>query len=140
MSLWAYLKSNIQKYSERIAFANAKITYADLLRYSEQRELKHKQLSLCAGDTREKQAIEILRCIASGNVAVPVAREYGEKNFEYIMRAVEASEENVDDLAFLMFTSGTTGTPKGVMLTDENIITNLKYISTYFEINRYRTI
>ena len=139
MSLWTYLKSKMQKYAERVAFANANITYSDLLLYAEQ-NLAPKQLCLCAGQTREEQAIQILRCIASGKVAVPSAREYGEKNFEYIKNTVETAKENVDDLAFLMFTSGTTGKPKGVMLTDANIVTNLDYISTYFKLEHCRKI
>ena len=39
-----------------------------------------------------------------------------------------------DDLAFIMFTSGTTGVPKGVMLTHKNIISNIESISQYFNI------
>lgn len=139
MSLWAYLKSKMQAFSNRIAFANANVTYGDLLHYAEQKR-EHKHLRLCTGQSRETQAIEILKCIARGDVAVPVAKEYGEKYFEYIKNIVESSRENVDELAFLMFTSGTTGTPKGVMLTDENIVTNLEYISTYFRIEQYRKI
>ncbi len=33
-----------------------------------------------------------------------------------------------------MFTSGTTGTPKGVMLSERNLISNIKDISDYFKI------
>ncbi|MCH5164500.1 MAG: long-chain fatty acid--CoA ligase [Clostridiales bacterium] len=129
----------MQKFAGRVAFANANITYADLLCYAESKT-EHKNLCLCIGKTREEQAIEIVRCIASGNVAVPLSREYGDKNFEYIQQTVKTASDNVDDLALLMFTSGTTGTPKGVMLTDENIITNLKYISTYFRVDNCRNV
>ncbi len=138
-SLWSYLKEKMQKYADRIAFAGMNVTYSDILRLSEQRQ-PHKKLRACVGQTREEHALSILRCIASGDVAVPCSLEYGIKNFEYIVNTVNAAQENVDDLAFVMFTSGTTGKPKGVMLTDENIITNLDYISTYFDIQHCRNI
>jgi long-chain acyl-CoA synthetase len=38
----------------------------------------------------------------------------------------------MSDLALLMFTSGTTGTPKGAMLSHSNLLCNLKDIAAYF--------
>ena len=37
-----------------------------------------------------------------------------------------------DDLAEIMFTSGTTGDPKGVMLTHRNVVSNARAVSTIF--------
>lgn len=42
-------------------------------------------------------------------------------------------EINADDLATLVYTSGTTGRPKGVMLNHRNIISNLKNIGDCIE-------
>ncbi len=39
-----------------------------------------------------------------------------------------------------MCTSGTTGTPKGAMLTEKNIVTNVSDIAAYFNIQRGDTI
>lgn len=36
---------------------------------------------------------------------------------------------NVDELAFLPYSSGTTGLPKGVQLTRHNILTNLRQVT-----------
>ena len=100
-----------------------------------------RKLTLCVGDTKEKQAIEILKCLARKNVAVPAVKEYGRNLFEYIEGIVQSSlQQDTTDLAFLMFTSGTTGIPKGVMLTDKNIISNLEYIKTYFDLKGMQKI
>lgn len=66
---------------------------------------------------------------------MPVAKEYGEKWCANVREAVRANGQVCGETAFVMFTSGTTGVPKGVMLTDENIIFNLKYISSYFDLS-----
>ena len=39
-----------------------------------------------------------------------------------------------DDLAFLPYSSGTTGAPKGVMLTHDNLVTNSRQLTAALEI------
>lgn len=139
MRLWDYVKEKMSAYKGRVAFADTGITYGDLLCLEERRG-KTGRLKICAGRTREEQALEILRCMAKGNVAVPVSLDYGIRQYNYICKAVKEDRQGYDDLAFLMFTSGTTGTPKGVMLTHENIIANLEYISAYFDMTGVKNI
>ncbi len=134
MRLWEYLKEKMRPYAERVAFAGTGTTYRELLNM-EYEAGDRGGLKLCTGNTREEQALNIIRCIAEGNAAVPVSREYGDKRYEEIRKAVgEGEGEKWGDLAFMLFTSGTTGTPKGVMLTHENVVANLEYISGYFRL------
>jgi tyrocidine synthetase III len=46
----------------------------------------------------------------------------------------EEKEINSDDLAYIQFSSGSTGDPKGVMLSHSNLITNIRDISSRSEI------
>ena len=69
------------------------------------------------------------------NLGVP------EITFEELEAAIQGlpQSEHVDiepdDLAEIMFTSGTTGDPKGVMLTHRNLTSNIEGISEYISCN-----
>lgn len=60
MTLWQYLKSRMQPFADRVAFARSQITYADILHLECLPRGKQK-LRLCEGNTREEQALAILR-------------------------------------------------------------------------------
>ena len=138
MKLWEYLREKMRPHADKVAFARSGITYRELLEWKGQKNTG--KLRVCTGANREEQAISILRCIAAGDVAVPVSLEYGAKQYCRIAEAVTENRELYPELAFLMFTSGTTGKPKGVMLSDRNIITNLEYIDSYFRVEGLRSI
>ncbi len=139
MKLWEYLREKIKPYSERVAFADSGITYGELLSWGNN-AAGEKRLQVCKGGTREEQALAILKCLAEGAAAVPVSLDYGLKQYNYICETVKDAGQVSDDTAFVMFTSGTTGTPKGVVLTDKNIVANLEYIASYFRLEGMKSI
>lgn len=47
-----------------------------------------------------------------------------------------ADDVSIDDVSIIQFSSGTTGIPKGVLLTNKNIATNLEAISIAAKLNR----
>lgn len=134
MKLWDFLKSHMILYADKIAFPQAGISYRDLILLAESQTRGKGGLQLIECSDRENAAIELLRCIACGNVAVPVDLSYGRYYIEQIQALVKDDRNEYCDLAFVVFTSGTTGIPKGAMLSDEAVIANLTGIKSYCSI------
>ena len=134
MKLWDFLARRMRAHASLPAFADG-TSYAALLSLVEARAKTcggSGRLIPVARHLRREQAVEILAVLASGNAAVPLDLAYGAKRFEAVWRRIAEGGERCPDLAFVLFTSGTSGDPKGVMLTDENILENLRMIERYF--------
>jgi acyl-[acyl-carrier-protein]-phospholipid O-acyltransferase/long-chain-fatty-acid--[acyl-carrier-protein] ligase len=52
--------------------------------------------------------------------------------FRLMTRALKAQRRNTDDLATIIFSSGSTGDPKGVMLTHHNVLANIRQMTQVF--------
>ena len=136
MNVWKAIGRRMRRYGDRIAFVRGKITYAQLLSLVENRQnasSKHLLVPVY-GKTKQEQAIGILQTLACGNIPVPMEESYGSVREEKIRKILS---ENTDDLrttAAVLFTSGTTGEPKGVRLSHRGIVENLRGIERYFKV------
>ncbi|UCH13811.1 MAG: long-chain fatty acid--CoA ligase [Bacteroidales bacterium] len=69
--------------------------------------------------------------------------ELGKKNRNKYISDLKSIKESIkpDETVTLLYTSGTTGNPKGVLLSHNNIISNIKSVSKVFHFNeKHRTL
>ena len=141
MNVWGFLKRRMLRYGERIAFTEGKITYATLIALAESGKEGQRNVPIIAkGATRLEQAIKILRIMAGGNIPVPVEASYGTDREEKIKTILATNCDELHKTAAVLFTSGTTGEPKGVKLSHRGIIENLKGIDGYFQVREGQKI
>lgn len=142
--------------------SEAKMSYEELVMFSELFAKKLDGEKCCAimCGSEMATAMALLGCFAARVTAVPLSTKYGEIHAKRILEMVGPTAM-ITDLdgelqlihlehstyveprkhpALIMCTSGTTGTPKGVMLSEKNILTNVKDICSYFDIDKEDTI
>ncbi len=158
MKLWKYIKNNMQiNLGQKVCEENSEMTYEELLIFAESFSRRLEGIKCCAVLCHSEMAagMALLSCFAAGVTAVPLSKRYGKAHCNKILAAISPNaiitdsggslqiisvsdssyRENGVHPALIMCTSGTTGTPKGAMLTEENIISNVSAITEYFDIN-----
>lgn len=65
---------------------------------------------------------------------VPEAASFDRADVERASSAANPMDVGPDDLAYVMFTSGTTGSPKGVPITHGNVSAFIRWAVNYFEL------
>ena len=98
MKLREFLIKKMSPFSERTAFENSGIKYSDLLRFLTD-GLNDGKLELCDGKTKEEQALNIIKCIGRGNVAVPASETYGRNQYLYIKDKLINSDMPLSEIA-----------------------------------------
>ena len=133
------------------------LTYEEMIAFSEEFAKRLKGINCCAILCKSEMAasMALLSCFAAKVTALPLTQRYGELHCNKILDVISPDAIITDQdgdfqiihisdfkyikpkvrPALIMCTSGTTGTPKGVMLSEKNIITNMLDISEYFKIS-----
>ena len=163
MKLWEYLKSKMQsELRQEICENDARMTYEEMIVFAQEFSKKLKGIRCCAILCKSEMAagMALLSCFAAGVTALPLSERYGELHCRKILDAIDPDAVitdingefqilNIDTSSYtepevhpalIMCTSGTTGVPKGAMLTETNIVTNVSDIALYFNIGPSDTI
>lgn len=163
MKLWNYLKNKMQKnLQQKICENDASMTFEEMIVFTEEFSKKLKGIKCCAILCQSEMAASmvLLSCFAAGVTALPLSQRYGELHCNKILDAISpdavitdqdgdfqiiyikdsAYKEPSIHPALIMCTSGTTGVPKGAMLTETNVMTNVSDIALYFGMEKSDTI
>lgn len=159
MKLWNYLRKKLIEHSyQTVCEGSDEISFEKLAKETEEFAKTLSEIRCCAILCKSElmTAKALLACFAAGITAVPLSKRYGELHYSKILNKISPDAVITDDTgklsvtkfsdsqysepyihpALIMCTSGTTGSPKGVMLTEDNILTNVSDISEYFTIGK----
>lgn len=157
MKLWRYLKNRMQQYLQQtVCEDDATMTYEELIVFAEEFAKRLKNVKCCAILCQSEMAagMALLSCIAAEVTALPMSQRYGELHCNKILDVISpdavVTDQNgeleiiyIKNSAFvepeihpalIMCTSGTTGEPKGAMLTETSVIRNVSDIALYFSL------
>lgn len=164
MRLWHELKERMLRYPDRtVREGGGVMTYEELVIFAERLAARLTDAYygiLCHSELGA--AMAMLACFAAGKPAVPLPVRYGEAYYKKILNRAEPPALLTDfgdglypvrltdapicahrmppETEVVLFTSGSTGVPKGVMLSGENLLTNVRDICGYFPLSREDTI
>ena len=163
MTLWEFVKEHMLKNATQYICEGAtKMSFGDAATFSEIFAKDLKGYKCCAILCRSEMAaaLSLISCFAAGVTAVPLSMRYGQVHCQKILDTISPDGIILDDggkirvlklkdsqyrvpeqrPTLIMCTSGTTGKPKGAMLSDRNVMTNVEDIASYFELTESDTI
>ncbi len=163
MNLWNHIKEHMLSHPmQKICENEAELTFEDVAIWAEKFAQNLRGFRCCAVlcSSEMAAAMSILSCFAAQVTAVPLSMRYGQVYCKRILDKIKPDAIIMDmggELAvykitdsqygspsehpiLIMCTSGTTGMPKGIMLSETNILCNLTDIADYFAIGKNDTI
>lgn len=163
MTLWSYLKQAMLRHPEqRICEEGATMSFEEMVVFAEVFADNLIRESCCGilCSSEMAAAMALLSCFAAGVTAIPLSVRYGDLHCKKILDMLGPSAVITDmegelkvlqlsdspykppeeKPALIMCTSGTTGKPKGAMLSQENILTNIQDVAAYLEVDERDTI
>jgi len=163
MKLWSLIREKmLSNPTQQIGENQAKLTFEEIVIWAESFANKLQGAHCCAilCSSEMATAMSLLACFAAEVTAVPLSLRYGDAHCNKILDTVSPDMIIMDTQskitaykikdsqyiaptehpALIMCTSGTTGKPKGIMLSEHNIITNVKDITDYFAIDKNDSI
>lgn len=163
MTLWNYVKEHmIENFDQQICEDGASLSYEETVIWAESFAQRLHGVNCCAilCSSEMAAAMSLLACFAAEVTAVPLSMRYGEAHCNKILDRIHPDAIIMDaggeiavyrlkdgqyippdeHPALIMCTSGTTGTPKGAMLSERSIVTNVSDIADYFLLDRSDTI
>lgn len=163
MKLWNFIKENMLRHpDQRICENEASLSFENIVIRAETFANKLNGIKCCAilCSSEMTAAVSLLSCFAAGVTAVPLSMKYGGTHCSKIIDIISPDAvitdirgkleiERFNDSqyippdehpALIMCTSGTTGKPKGIMLSEHNVITNVSDIADYFKMDKKDTI
>ena len=163
MKLWTFIKEHMMANStQKICENEAALSFEETVIWAEEFAKKLYGVNCCAilCSSEMAAAMSLLACFAAEVTAVPLSMRYGEAHCNKILDTISPDAIIMDTTgeitvyriresqymppdehpALIMCTSGTTGKPKGAMLSEKNIMTNVSDIADYFAIDKRDTI
>lgn len=163
MRLWNFVKEHmLENFDRQISEDGASLSFEETVIWAESFAQKLHGVNCCAilCSSEMAAAMSLLACFAAEVTAVPLSMRYGEAHCNKILDRIRPDAIIMDaggeiavyrlkdgqyippdeHPALIMCTSGTTGTPKGAMLSERSIVTNVSDIADYFLLDRSDTI
>lgn len=163
MTLWNFVKEHmLENFDRQICEDGASLSFEETVIWAERFAQRLHGVNCCAilCSSEMAAAMSLLACFAAEVTAVPLSMRYGEAHCNKILDRIRPDAIIMDaggeiavyrlkdgqyippdeHPALIMCTSGTTGTPKGAMLSERSIVTNVSDIADYFLLDKSDTI